>query len=343
MPVPKKKLIAIDLFSGCGGLTAGLKEAGYKVVAAVELDEKARQTYALNHPTTRLAGRDIRDVDADDLMSSLGLLPGELDLLAGCPPCQGFSRMRKRNKNSSAKDDRNGLIDDFLRFVLTFLPKRVMMENVPGLLDYYKFKKFKSALRQVGYDVLTEVLDVSDFGVPQRRKRLIVSCSAQGKAVLALPERSRTTVRETIADLPVAGASGDALHDIGERRSPKVRELIELIPLDGGSRKDLPPHLQLECHKKSDGFNDVYGRMSWDDISPTITGGCFNPSKGRFLHPAFHRTITLREAALLQGFPRNYKFDVRHGKEAIALMIGNALPPRFIAAHARAIANSIIR
>ncbi len=341
MPVPSRALIAIDLFSGCGGLTTGLKQAGYRVIAAVELDEKARQTYAMNHPTTWIAGHNIRDIDANELMASLSLKPGDLDLLAGCPPCQGFSRMRKRNKNISAKDDRNGLIDDFLRFVLAFHPKRIMMENVPGLLDYYRFKKFKSSLRQAGYDVLTEVLDVSDFGVPQRRRRLIVSCSAHGKAVLASPVFEKTTVRDAIADLPLAGSSGDPLHDIGEKRTPRVQELIELIPLDGGSRKDLPASKKLDCHKRSDGFNDVYGRMAWDEVSPTITGGCFNPSKGRFLHPAFHRAITLREAALLQGFPSNYKFDVRHGKEAIALMIGNALPPKFIAAHARAIAVSI--
>lgn len=334
-------LRAIDLFSGCGGLTAGLRQAGYTVIAAVEVDPKARATYALNHPSTWLAGCDIRAVNTEELMRSLDLVPGDLDLLAGCPPCQGFSRMRKRNKTLSAKDDRNALIDDFLRFVLAFRPKRVMMENVPGLLEYYRFKKFKAALRRAGYDLLTEVLDVADYGVPQRRRRLIVSASLHGKAVLASPLKSRVTVRETIGHLPLAGSSGDMLHDMGERRSEKVKRLIELIPADGGSRKDLPAEMHLDCHKKSDGFSDVYGRMSWDSVAPTITGGCYNPSKGRFLHPVHNRTITLREASLLQGFPPNYNFDVVHGKESIALMIGNALPPKFIEVHARAIANSI--
>jgi DNA (cytosine-5)-methyltransferase 1 len=334
-------LRAIDLFSGCGGLTAGLRQAGYAVIAAVELDPKARQTYAQNHPETWLAGSDIRATDPVDLMRTLGLQPGELDLLAGCPPCQGFSRMRKRNKNLTSKDDRNALIDDFLRFVLAFRPKRVMMENVPGLLEYYRFKKFKTGLRRAGYDVLAEVLDVADYQVPQRRKRLIVSASLDGKAVLAPPAGTRVTVRETIGNLPPAGTSGDPLHDMGERRSDKVKQLIELIPANGGSRKDLPAEMQLECHKKSDGFSDVYGRMAWEDVAPTITGGCINPSKGRFLHPTHHRTVTLREASLLQGFPLSYKFDVRHGKEAIALMIGNALPPKFIEAHAKAIASTI--
>lgn len=341
MPSLTHTLRAIDLFSGCGGLTAGLRQAGYTVIAAVELDTKARQTYAQNHPNTWLAGSDIRATDPVDLMRALGLQPGELDLLAGCPPCQGFSRMRKRNKNSTSKDDRNALIDDFLKFALTFQPKRIMMENVPGLLDYYRFKKFKAALRRAGYDILAEVLDVADYEVPQRRKRLIVSASLDGKAVLASPVKNRVTVKETIGHLPLAGQSGDALHDMGEKRSEKVKQLIELIPADGGSRKDLPVEMQLECHKKSDGFSDVYGRMAWGDVAPTITGGCINPSKGRFLHPMYHRTVTLREASLLQGFPEDYKFDVRHGKESIALMIGNALPPKFIEAHARAIANTL--
>lgn len=340
MPKSPRQLRAIDLFSGCGGLTAGLRQAGYDVVAAIEIDAKARHTFSLNHPNTPIVGSDIREVDPGQLMVNLGLKPEELDLLAGCPPCQGFSRMRKRNKSVSAKDDRNALIEDFQRFVLAFRPKKVMMENVPGLLDYYRFKKFKSVLRAAGYSVVAEVLNVADFGVPQRRKRLIVSCSLYGSPVLAMPTTTRITVRDAIEHLPTAGKSGDALHDMAERRSDKVKELIKLIPLDGGSRKDLPLEKQLDCHKKSDGFSDVYGRMAWDEVSPTITGGCFNPSKGRFLHPVFHRNVTLREAALLQSFPPDYKFEIKHGKEAIALMIGNALPPKFIAAHAAAIAKS---
>jgi DNA (cytosine-5)-methyltransferase 1 len=117
-------------------------------------------------------------------------------------------------------------------------------------------------------------------------------------------------------------------------RSPKVRKLIADIPKDGGSRGDLPKRRQLQCHKKNDGFHDVYGRMAWDDVAPTITSGCFNPSKGRFLHPEQDRAITMREAALLQGFPRSYFFDATIGKSALALMIGNALPPEFIRRHA---------
>jgi DNA (cytosine-5)-methyltransferase 1 len=120
-------------------------------------------------------------------------------------------------------------------------------------------------------------------------------------------------------------------------RAPHIEKLIKAIPKDGGSRTDLGEEWQLECHKKSDGFKDVYGRMAWDSLSPTITGGCVNPSKGRFLHPTENRAITLREAALLQTFPKNYRFPLSRGKFPAALLIGNALPPEFIRRHAEAL------
>lgn len=130
------------------------------------------------------------------------------------------------------------------------------------------------------------------------------------------------------------------MHDMPEHRTPKVMAIIKQIPKNGGSRRDLPDHLQLECHKRCNGFKDVYGRMAWNDVAPTITSGCFNPSKGRFLHPEEDRAITLREAALLQGFPRRYKFPINN-KSAVALMIGNALPPPFIAAHGKSIREAL--
>jgi len=330
---------AIDLFSGCGGLSQGLTDAGYRVLAAVEVDEKACETYRANHQNVELLPEDIRRVSAAKLMRRAGLKKGELDLLAGCPPCQGFSTLRARNGRAAAADPRNDLIDEFARLALALRPKMIMMENVPALARYEKFIDFVERLTAKGYRVTSKVLDVSHFGVPQRRKRLILSASRVGDPLLAAEAPARMTVREAIGGLPAAGQSGDTLHDIPTKhRSARVQAMIEAIPKDGGSRHSLPDPMKLGCHRRTSGFNDVYGRMKWEDVSPTITSGCSNPSKGRFIHPQENRPITLREAAILQSFPADYRFDVSHGKEAIALMIGNALPPKFIAAHGLAMA-----
>lgn len=333
---------AIDLFSGCGGLSEGLTKAGYRVLAAVEIDRKACETYRANHQDVELLIEDIRKVSAAKLMRCTGLKKGELDLLAGCPPCQGFSTLRSRNGQVAAADPRNNLIDEFARLALALRPRMIMMENVPALARFERFKDFVERLTANGYQVIWQVLDVSDFGVPQRRKRLILSASRVGQPCLAAKAPARTTVRQAIGGLPSAGKSGDALHDIpSKRRSARVQALIEAIPKDGGSRHSLPDPMKLGCHRRTSGFNDVYGRMKWEDVSPTITSGCSNPSKGRFIHPQEDRPITLREAAILQGFPSDYRFMVSHGKEAIALMIGNALPPKFIAAHGLAMAKGL--
>jgi DNA (cytosine-5)-methyltransferase 1 len=238
-------------------------------------------------------------------------------------------------------DERNDLVAEFLRFVVATKPKAVMLENVPALAKDARFLHMRRALQARGYQTSVHVLDAADYGVPQRRKRLILLAAHGHTPNPADVARHRITVRDAIGNISGTRARRDKLHSMGENRSEKVREIIALIPKDGGSRSDLGSRYQLECHKRSDGFRDVYGRMTWDDVAPTITSGCHNPSKGRFLHPSCNRTITLREAAILQGFPRNYRFDVNHGKEAIALMIGNALPPPFIAAHACALKSGI--
>jgi DNA (cytosine-5)-methyltransferase 1 len=336
-----KKLIAIDLFSGCGGLTLGLKLAGFRVIAAVEKDELAVRTYESNHPMVRVLHSDIRAVRAQPLRKSLKLEPGELDLLAGCPPCQGFSSLRTRNGAAQKRDARNGLIREMMRFTRAFLPKAIMMENVPGLADHWSFRKLCRDLRKLGYRVEWEVKDARHYGVPQRRKRLILVAGRRFDIPLAKESAPLNTVRKAFARLRKPGKSRDRLQNLGETRSAKVIDLIKAIPKDGGSRSDLPASRQLECHKRIDGFRDIYGRMAWDEPSPTITGGCFNPSKGRFLHPVENRAITLREAAILQSFPRRYRFPVDASKEDVALMIGNALPPAFIKRHASQIVRSL--
>ena len=333
---------AIDLFAGCGGLSQGLKEASFRVVAAVELDLKARATYALNHADVPLVGADIRKVSAAQIFRETGLKRGQLDLLAGCPPCQGFSTLRAKNGQAIAADSRNDLIDEFSRLALALRPKLVMMENVPALSKFNKFNSLVKRLELGGYSVTFKIVDVRYFGVPQRRKRLILSASRVGLPRLASALNMKKSVRDAIGSLARAGESGDALHDLPvKNRTARVQAMIDSIPKDGGSRHTLPAYMQLACHARTSGFNDVYGRMKWDDVAPTITSGCTNPSKGRFIHPQENRPITLREASLLQGFPADYQFDVLHGKEAIALMIGNALPPAFIAAQGRSMAEGL--
>ncbi|HBW2299546.1 TPA: DNA cytosine methyltransferase [Klebsiella pneumoniae] len=332
---------AIDLFCGAGGLTVGLKMAGFDVVSAVEKEPIVSETYMRNHPDVSLRTGDIRELSPVKIMSELGLKQGQLELLAGCPPCQGFSSLRTRNKNSSVNDDRNDLIFSFLDFVKCFLPKVVMLENVPALAKDYRIKIFCDELKQLGYFIDSNsvaIEDASYFGVPQRRRRMVMLASRLGYLPRAKKNSVKVTVKDAIGDLPLPQHSNDFLHNIKENRTEKVMKIIRLIPKDGGSRADLPYEYWLPCHKKyPNGFKDVYGRMKWDAVSPTITSGCTNPSKGRFLHPVQDRAITLREAALLQTFPKNYYFPIKYGKDRAALMIGNALPPEFIKRHAEVI------
>lgn len=348
MPTKTKKTIepggrtAIDLFCGCGGLTLGLKRAGFNVVAAVEIDRDAAKTFRANHPDVALKESDIQELSPRVMLRELKLRVGQLDLLAGCPPCQGFSSLRTRNGAARNRDVRNDLVREMLRFAKVFKPKAIMMENVPGLATRKPFFDLCAGLARLGYKINFAVKDAANFGVPQRRRRLIMLAGRGFEIEFPDGARKVRTVRDTIRSLPKAGRSHDPLHDIPEmRRSAKVAALIRDIPKNGGSRSDLPKRRQLTCHKKSDGFKDVYGRMAWDKVAPTITGGCFNPSKGRFLHPQENRAITMREAALLQGFPLRYIFDARTGKQRIALMIGNALPPEFIRRHALAITGAL--
>jgi DNA (cytosine-5)-methyltransferase 1 len=331
------------LFAGAGGLTLGLRWARFKVLGAIESDPLAAETYRSNFPGVHLWDIDIRRVSLADVRRQLKLKPGQLDLLAGCPPCQGFTALRSLNGHWDVDDERNDLVLQFERFARGLRPKVVMLENVPGLATDYRLTRLIETLERLGYKTVTGVLDTSKFGVPQRRRRLILIASRRSPVPFAPEEPRSMTVRDAIGDLPAAGHSGDELHDYPEARNPKVLELIGRIPKDGGSRHDLGTKSQLACHRRCDGFHDVYGRMSWDDVAPTITCGCVNPSKGRFVHPQQDRSITLREAALLQGFPHAHKFSLRRGKFAAAEMIGNALPPQFVKRHAIQIRERIAR
>jgi len=331
-----KKPKAIDLFSGCGGLTLGLKLAGFRVIGAVEIDPLAVETYYKNHKRVVIWNKDIKKIPAVEVMRKLKIKPGQIDLLAGCPPCQGFSTMTTLN-GRIGHDERNELIFEFLRFVKVLRPKTVMMENVPKLAKNSRFKKLCDSLEKLGYILNYAVLDAAKYGVPQRRKRLIL-VAGKGKEIrFGRKTHNGPTVRKAFACLSKWRSKTDALHKLkGKKRNADVMERIRAIPQDGGSRLDAGPEHQLPCHSRGrcNGFKDVYGRMAWNDVSPTITGGCFNPSKGRFLHPTKNRAISMREAALLQSFPPDYLFPTNRGKSPVAQMIGNALPPEFIRRHA---------
>lgn len=332
-----RKPKAIDLFSGCGGLSQGLKDAGYSVVAAFEADPLAMSTFAMNHPKTKRYLGDIRRLSAKQVMRELGMKPGELDLLAGCPPCQGFSSLRTMNGGTRVADPMNDLVFEVTRFAHAFRPRALMIENVPGLMRDRRFVKMTRRLERLGYVWSADVFDAADFGVPQRRRRMILIATRGTEPVFASPAPRRRSVAGAIRKLSEPARSRDPLHNYEVSRAAHVQRIIAQIPKDGGGRASLAPSKQLACHKRHDGFYDIYGRMSWSKPSPTITSGCINPSKGRFLHPVRNRAITLREAALLQGFPPKYKFDMSRGVYTTAQMIGNAFPPAFAARHARVI------
>ncbi|MEX2135938.1 MAG: DNA cytosine methyltransferase [Chloroflexota bacterium] len=329
LAAPSSAPRAIDLFSGAGGLTLGLKWAGFRVIGGIELSALAAETYRVNHPDVVLWEDDIRRVPVDAVRQRLKIDVGELDLLAACPPCQGFSSIRTRRRGTRV-DERNDLIFEIVRFVDGLRPRAVMMENVPGLAADARLAVLANRLRRRGYRVSWEVLDAADYGVPQRRRRLLLLATRHQRLRPVPSAGVRRTVGDALRLMPAPGTSGDPLHDMTEHRSDHVLEIIRHIPRDGGSRSALDSRLSLSCHLRARGFFDVYGRMAWSSVAPTITGGCVNPSKGRFLHPEQDRAITLREAALLQSFPASYEFSLRRGKYAAAELIGNALPPVFV-------------
>ena len=318
---------SVDLCAGCGGLTRGMELAGFNTRVAVEIDADAVLTYKMNHKKTEVIQDDIRLIKAREIKARLN--GKQLHLLAGCPPCQGFSSVRKLNRKQNIRDTRNNLILEYLRFVKGLKPLTIMMENVPGLMQYYLFKKLLRELKRLGYQIEAKIVNAKDYGVPQRRKRLVLVGSLLGEIRVAKGTNNRVTVRDAIGSLESVQRTKDPMHRVVTEHDDRIRKLIKMIPKNGGSRGDLNEIYTLSCHKKKNvGFRDIYGRLPWDNCSGTITGGCLNPSKGRFLHPVKNRAITAREAALLQSFPRKYKFPGTISKTSLALLIGNALPPK---------------
>jgi DNA (cytosine-5)-methyltransferase 1 len=341
-----RKPIAVDLFAGTGGLSLGLRKAGFSVKAAVELDEDAAKTYRMNHRGTSVFISDVSEITGAKIKAAVG--DRRIDLLVGCAPCQGFCSLTRKNHR---RDPRNRLLLEMARLIKTLRPSAVLMENVPGLADVGKhvFGQFLRALRESGYTYDWRIIQMANYGLPQSRQRLVL-LAGRGFGI-AFPEPTHTRMPKKGSKLKPWVSVRDA---IGGKRAPitlsqaskrggpqavgwhVVRDLREHTKArlraarPGQSHVALDEELLPECHKDGyDGFGNVYGRMSWESPSPTITGGCVTPCKGRFGHPDRRRmTISVREAALLQTFPARYKFHAR-GMDAASEMIGNAVPPLF--------------
>jgi len=338
------KYTAIDLFCGCGGLTQGLKEAGFSILAGIDSDALAIETYRKNHRKPLAIKSSVYRITGTRLLRLLGLKPGQLDLLAGCPPCQPFSELRRKKGTGAVRDKAmKDMVLRFLYFVRELKPKCVLIENVPYLIRDKRMSHVRACMRSMGYHGTAEIKDAYEYGVPQRRKRMVYMAKLNGPLPMVRPldQKERITVRKTIGNIPKVGTSGDPLHDLGSNHSETVLKILRTIPKNGGSRNSLPKSMRLHCHLHTNGFSDVYGRMAWDGPSPTITGGCINPSKGRYIHPEENRAISLREAALLQSFPIGYYISLKNGKYAAAQMIGNAFPPLFGKFHGIAIKASL--
>lgn len=332
-------LRCVDLFAGAGGFSLSAKRAGLDVVAAVELDRHACETYRNNIVSggvPKLYETDIIKADPQQLVDDC-FAEHPCDLVLGGPPCQGFSvhRINDAGKN----DPRNKLIHRYFEFVSALNPRAFIMENVPGILwprHARALKKFYREAEAAGYDVmLPETLDARDYGIPQRRKRVFILGLRKDQPHLTdwLPEPthgSPAAVREnpglknwvSCSDLFRLAPPKDDPNNIHMQHGADLLKVFRKTPPNGGSRKD--SGRILPCHSKHDGHKDVYGRIDPKKPGPTMTTACINPSKGRFLHPTKHHGITLRHAARLQTFPDDFVFA--GGLIAGGVQIGNAVP-----------------
>ncbi|MDE4911235.1 DNA cytosine methyltransferase [Methylobacterium sp. 092160098-2] len=329
----RSRLRAVDLFCGSGAVTTGLSGA-FDVVAAVDHDATACLTYAANHPGVRLFERDITTLDPAEVLKEVPDA-ANVDLLIVCAPCQPFSNQNQRKE----ADPRATLILQAARYAEACNPKGILFENVPGLAGAAGvYEDLARAMAAVGYVVgKPRKVNAADLGVPQRRIRCVMFAARSEDVVArfegAKPSAARKTVADAIRDLvPLESGEvdpGDHLH-AARRHAPIALRRLRAIPRDGGSRASLPPELRLKCHETTHGYPDVYGRMAWNDVAPTLTTGCTDVTRGRFGHPEQDRAITLREAALLQTFPPKYVF---HGAyKEVATQIGNAVPVAMVAA-----------
>lgn len=340
----RQAIYAADIFSGCGGLSLGLERSGMRVCVAVDNDATVRETYEINHRGAKMIVSDVRTVAGNDLLKRTPAR--RLDVLAGCAPCQGFSSLTSKHRR---EDPRNLLVLELARLVRETDPAVVIMENVPGIARRGRglLEEFIRQLKTLGYYVNWAVLQMADFGIPQNRRRFVLTAGKGFVVPLPKPTHARVpkgdelswrTLRDAIGDLKAPARLRDAMRRGGPQKmnwhvvrdlEPKtIARLKAAIP--GKTWTAVPEHLRPKCHQgEYVGFTNVYQRMRWDQLPVTITSGCTTPAKGRFGHPDRRRTtISVREAASLQTFPRDYKFVTDHMDQACN-MIGNAVPPAF--------------
>lgn len=320
---------AIDLFCGAGGLTKGLEKAGINVALGIDIDPACRYPYLANNDADFLL-KSVENVTASELNKMYD--GASLKLLAGCAPCQTFSTY---NQKADSSDKRWWLLQQFSRLIRETSPELVTMENVPGLVDQDVFVEFVGELKHK-YHVFYSVVNCADYGLPQHRNRLVLLASKLGAIKLLSPAElgyERKTVRDVIQKLASLKAGEadpeDSLHQCCALSAINYKRIVSSKP--GGTWRDWPKELVADCHKKETGktYPSVYGRMEWDEPSPTITTQFFGFGNGRFGHPEQNRAISLREGAILQSFPKYYKF-VEPGKpvhkKVLGRLIGNAVP-----------------
>lgn len=346
----------IDLFAGCGGLSLGFIQNGHNVVKAVEFDSQIAKTYAKNHPDTQLIVDDIGNIDNTDYFSE-----GEADIVIGGCPCQGFSTAGARIRKGFVEDPRNYLFKHFLNIVKIVKPKMFIMENVKGMQTMQKGEIFKEIILALSdseimageqYRITFKVLKGVELGIPQKRERLFIigvkdkaidldDMVEQAKVTIKAQHEhffDSVTVREAIGNMPAVSSIGMV------KRPESVSHYNTYL---ASSKSIITDHVQSNHSIKAiermkqiangDNFTSLkevinsvhsgsYGRLSWDDVAPTVTTRFDTPTGGRFIHPVEHRTITPREAARIQSFPDDFVFVGT--KTVICKQIGNAVPPK---------------
>jgi len=330
------KVSAVDLFCGIGGLSYGLKQSGIEIKAGFDFDNKCKYAYEKNCKAPFIH-QDIKTITKEDITKFYE--KEDIKILLGCAPCQPFSTYTL--SGDKQKDQRWQLLYEFTRLIKETNPEIVSMENVPNLLNFKKepvFQNFVKELEDLGYFVWYKIVYSPDYGIAQKRRRLILLASKLGEIKLILPTHKSSeyiTVRDAIGKLESlkSGESSkkDFIHKASKLSDKNLKRLKQSV--QGGSWRDWDESLKLECHKKESGktYGSVYGRMKWDEPSPTMTTFCTGIGNGRFGHPEQDRAISLREAGILQSFPMDYKFAPNRESlkfTQVSKQIGNAVPPR---------------